>query len=1803
MGPSAKPPFDLSQFPPIEAEGGDDEATVMREVPDDLAAIEAASASASDRETPVGGGSIFSNNAGAIRGQLPTEEEGDALLDQLLADPGLTPTPGKPAATRSVPPPFPMLSEPTLPEAGLFPPIGGDDESIDEPTRMLSALSIDEQERVELDIAGHKIASDPPPAADPPGGEPAGDEIAFTDVEAPAPEEALEAQLDAADAAAEAALAQEDEPAEAPPPKASVRPVASFPSIAPPTGDFSDEQDAAAHLLRTQQRDAWVARAEWLRAEAGALDDKHRRPRALLAVSELFAMAGEEATAKQIAEETRELAPTMALAHQQVRALVVREADFRGVLDTLDAEARAVHVPAVRAHTTTLGAEVALLRIGDPDAAAKRIELSIRAQANDPRGHVQRFCEALAAAEPDAGAPPAIAKVHIPDVPQLAGLVAAAAQVAAHRRTGASARGASNKEAATPYETLLRARAAFAADDIDGTLAGLSKLGESAPLAGGAGWLAAVLAAARKETRGEAITALRSVTTGSHGDLARRAIAAHAIENGDGAGMAWALDDSGSGAFTAADRLVLAALAPAAADAAPDVSPWMRAVLQDAEIAPIAAAASGALSSLDDPNREVETIGEGRARAGAALGRALTAVLQHDGTLRSHAFAEALSTYADLADGSGVATALAIELDTDAGNGGRVARAISDWHVEDANGERDRALAASVLAEISGEPDRAVLDLDRAREADPVHEGAVRARAAHSDADDFARILATHADNATGPHAAVLLTEAATRLAGSGADPSEIERLLKKAISLDTKLPIPLYLAERAARSAEAIDDVAEILRTRREASTDPTEQAHDLIREAVLVAPNEPATAAALLEQALRARPKDAGLRDMFERLSAEPPPDRATWRLARAAESTGSETARLALEAAMDYERARDPERAASAARTAMVTREGSAPFGDELLAAIVAYRSALVGHGAGDLVDALLPQARASTDPTERLEIYERLAELDERGRGDATSGLLWRRTILEESPSHLPTLRRVASDLIASGRHEELEPIAFETARALQGGESVAHAMLSARLRLGVGTWESTRDPVEIAYKQEPRGPWVLRQMAAHARAKGEHTLAIEADRQLIDRTDRPSEAATISLRAAESASLAGETDTAKQLLLNAVELMPEHLFAHLTLARVAEATGDLAGAAAALEAAANASATNEEKAANLYRAATLWQDKAGAPSPSAEDAADDADKRSQTLGRARAALEAVAALDPAYGDVFQRLQAIYIAEGARQELASLLEARLAAVTDPAERVELEVLRGRALADVGDPAAAKRALAAALDANPDHVEALSAFADVCAAEEDWVGSEEAWIRLARLASDPAQQIAIYTKLGDLYDERLPNPERAELSYQEILKREPANEPAREKLVLLYKRTGDTAKALEQQTVLINNAEAPEAKCKRTTELASIYEAMGDAKKAEATLLGARKTYPKDDVALVALAGFYQRTNQTQAATVLLDRAVTDARRALGAGRFEPYLFSTLATVADIRGKSDAARTATVAVAALEGDDAMLEGIGGAAGDPALDDLLAPEVITPAFRELLLRSGPVLDTAVPFDLTAIRAVAIPTQQAEIADEVTSLAGYYGLTDVRVLVSAALGAVCVPATAHPPTIVFGQALVASPRAEVRTFLVHRALKVLQINAGAFARTAPIDLWPLLAAFLRAYSPTFQPQGVDAGKLNDFYGRVTRAMGGKPDAQLAMLAAEVIGTIGNRASTLGTAVNGWGNRTGFLAVGDANASLAGIAWSSGNTNAPPPNGKDRLTWIGRNAEARELMVFTVSDAFAAARTRAGVGD
>ena len=1747
VDPEATRPAQKATIPPpedhdlYESDYESDEATVMARIPDELLAE-----AHRQKEEPTKGGlrQMFSRDAGPARAPSPSASEGDALLDMLFEDArdqpkaAVTEEPEEiieemvteaPARTRGMPPPRPPTPA-VAARASLDTMEGGEAEI--EAEAPIAPQPIVDKEAPTMDM-------DP---ADLPG---------FMGLKPPPVVEA---------AVVEAAVVVEEEEEEAIAPSEPARMSAPIPSRRPPPAAFEREEDASALLLRAQQRDAWVNRADWLRAEAGSLSDFNGRARALLVVSELYAMAGEEATARAVADEAREIAPSLPLPHRQTRGLLAREGDWPAVLEVLEAESKSIPTPEARCHGALFGAEIARICQTDDESARKRLDNAQRIAPADPRAYVQRFCEALAAADAEDGAPAPLTKVRIPDAPELAPLAEAAALVAAHRGVASK----TPRTAGSTYESLLNVRAAIAAGDHAGTVAGLEGLTRAAPLAGGAGWLAAVVAAPLKDTRVRSVTALRGVLEGSHGSAARRALAARAIELGDADAARSAMESTSSDAFSPADRIALAALTGGQRS---DIDPWIDTLLGDLELAPIAAAASAALGDPASPDRLVFPAGGLHARTASTLGRAMAATGDGAaGMLRG-----AVLAFAEAAPDHGTARALALELDVDEGNGGKVARAVASWR-EDTDGERERALAGALIAEVSGEIERAKAEYDHARTLDLTGEAAARASAAHADGDTAAARIAEHAQALEGgSRAAILLGEAAVRLAEAG-DEAESEGLLRRAAELDPTLPFALSLGERASRAGADRNGVVEWVRTRREASTDPLEQAYDLVREALILAEGEAAAAIPLLEQALRARPKDVALRELYERLSPEPLADRAAWREERAAEASPAEAARLALEAAFELERAGDLEGAARCARLAIAA-------GDTQLAPIVVYRAALAGHGAGDLIEALMPRAREATDPVERLETYERLAELDERGRGDAASALLWRRTILEDTPGHLPTLRLVASSLIGSGRDDDLEPVTFELAKALDGASAIAHAMLSARLRVRTGTWDDTREPVEIAYRHEPRGIWALRQTAAHARAQGQHMLALEADRQLIERTQRPSEAATLSLRAAQSAVKANLMDDALAFLGHAIELAPTHLAVHIEMASVLEQTGNLAGAAAALEAAAGAAVSDAERAHNLYKAAILWQDKA------------------DNSARARAAFESVVELDPSYGDVFPRLQAIYVAEGARAELAALLKKRLDAVTDPAERVEMEVLRGRALADVGDAAAAKRALAAALEANPDHVEALSAFGDVAAAEEDWSGAEQAWIRLARLIPDPARQAAIYLRLGEIYDEHLPNPERAELAYQEILKRDPADVGARERLVALFQRQGDAPRAIEQQTLLINAAEAPEAKCVRTTELAKIYEVTGDSKKAEATLLQARKTWPKDEAALGALARFYQRNGQGPAANMLLERAVADARRALGTGRFEPYLFGTIATVADLRSRPDAARVAQAAVAALDGSSAALEGADVAAADPKLDDLLAPEVMTPAFRDLLKLTGPLLDNAVPFDLGAVRGAPLPLNLSNLGDAIRETATGYGVHNLQVFVSSAVGSVCVPVSAHPPVLLLGQALVASDREDVRGFLVHRALKILQSNTAAISRTAPIDLWPLLAAYLKAHSPSWEPQGVDAGKLTDFYGKISRSRGQRAiDPQVALLASEVIGSIGNRASTLNTVINGWGNRAGLLAVGDLNVAITGIAWAGGHANAPPATGKDRMTWIGRNAEARELVVFSVSDAYADAR-------
>jgi hypothetical protein len=175
---------------------------------------------------------------------------------------------------------------------------------------------------------------------------------------------------------------------------------------------------------------------------------------------------------------------------------------------------------------------------------------------------------------------------------------------------------------------------------------------------------------------------------------------------------------------------------------------------------------------------------------------------------------------------------------------------------------------------------------------------------------------------------------------------------------------------------------------------------------------------------------------------------------------------------------------------------------------------------------------------------------------------------------------------------------------------------------------------------------------------------------------------------------------------------------------------------------------------------------------------------------------------------------------------------------------------------------------------------------------------------------------------------------------------------------------------------------------------------------------------------------------------------------------------------------------------------------------------------------------------------------------------------------------------------------LLLGQAWVDLGEGAAQDFLIVRNLKLVQAHACTFSRLAPVDLWPVLAAFLSLFAPDWQPQGLDARRFQEARAKLQPVVPAHFDDDLPALALEVIGGIGSRASQLGTALHQWANRTALLAVGSPSVALLALASQQSQPALPPTGGPDRARWIARHAEARDVLVFSVSEAYLEARKR-----
>lgn len=1553
-------------------------------------------------------------------------------------------------------------------------------------------------------------------------------------------------------------------PVEVPEPAVAPRPQAKEPSSArpPPAPAFDPEADTRTHNKPAagvsaqpahdapaqpgdadELRRAMLSKAAWLDAEARTIDDKAAQARALLVVSELLALGGDAEQAATVAAQARDLAPNAAMAQRQARAWLTSKSDLAHVLET---GLRSAPTPAAKLHDALFAYE--LLREENSEAAAKDLDAASHMTHGDARVVAERAAQALSKGET------ASPSLRVPDVEGLAplaeGLAVALQLRGVERKDGPS----------SPNDAARRARAALESSDLGHVVAALADLRAVPELERGATWLASAFAAIEPATRQQGLEWLRAL--GKDDEVARRALAARAVELGDSSAVDEAVADAQ--ALSPSERVTLAALAGRAyARLAHDLD-----ALEAAGNTALLSAASAVLGvadrTSDDAAVRLRSVRVHAARGAGEPGSRDAVRLAR--LLASRVGGDELTSAIDAAAAVAPAECRALTLSTAVAEGRsvEVCAALAGWS-ESQDGRLARALAAGLIAERAGLTERALASYASALDADPTCEAAVRAVAALDTSASLAELLGGVADQTEGVRSALLSLELYAKAPTADA----LARIQSRGVGL----PFGSYLAERVARRSGDEQELLRILRERRAVDADPLELAMDGVREALLVAGTDPALAAARLEEAHRARPADVALRELYERLAVDPPADRAEWRERRAEGLAEPAKAVVLTEAAHEFERRGDADGALRAAKAATAAGGGA-------LARAVLERAEIGAGQTERLAEELLAAARGAETVVARREAYERLADVDAIGRKDAGSALLWNRSILEESPHHLPSLRHVEHALIGARRDDELEPIAAAIAAALAGTgdpECSAHAIIAARLRARVlGDWPGTREMCDLAAAEPEPTPWALRMSNAHARSRQDHASILASTEALIARATQPGEIAALCVRAAEAATALGKDEQAILLLERAAGADAGDGVAWEQLAHAYEKAGSAAKAAEAFESLARSSAVAEHQVAAWYDAAKTWL-----------DAAKDEE-------RGVAALEAVAALDLDHADVFSRLRDLYRSRTSMSELASLLERRIAMVTDPDERVSLEVERGKALTDSGEFEAARAAFDAALAVRPDNADALMAVAELAGKAGDWEGAEQSLVQLARLVQDVEQQKLIYTRLGDIYATHLMNLSRAELALREVLKRAEGDVPTLERLVALYKRQNDPARAIETQQELIASASDPPAKRQRQVELAAIYEEIShDVRKAEQTLEAVRREFPSDVAVLRALAEFYLRHKQHPAMNILLDRAVTDAKRAFQAGRFSPALFETLATAYELRNKKEAARVVHATLAAFLGEPAPLHGAEARACDPRLDDLLAPEVLGPAVRGLFSRVGPALDVAVPFD--ARRANASPMDPGNaIARTVAALGQAAGVRELRVLV-APIGRACIPVGGREPAVVVGDALLGTGEL-APAFLLLRAVKLLQAGVSAFARVSAIESVPLVAALLRALVPQWTCEGPSAAAMAEMTRRLRPGMPAEVDPTVGMMAVEAVGAIGTQLGAVGPAFLAWANRAALLGVGDPAAALQAIAWTQGQAELPP--GAERSAWIAKTPAAKDLVGYSVSEPYAELRAR-----
>jgi tetratricopeptide (TPR) repeat protein len=352
----------------------------------------------------------------------------------------------------------------------------------------------------------------------------------------------------------------------------------------------------------------------------------------------------------------------------------------------------------------------------------------------------------------------------------------------------------------------------------------------------------------------------------------------------------------------------------------------------------------------------------------------------------------------------------------------------------------------------------------------------------------------------------------------------------------------------------------------------------------------------------------------------------------------------------------------------------------------------------HGA--LIERL--EAEATAQPVAaRVEILTRIARLYEERLNDEPNAARYYERALELEPGHLGAFRGLERLHARAGRSQELlnnllrqEKLAATPRQQVELLERIATLYTDEFLDP-----RSAAEAHERLLTLDPGHERSLEALAQYYRANARWEQAAELIGRHAAQTSNGERKLALLLQQAEILlDRLAAPERAQRAYEAALAVDPENPRALAGLARLGEASGDAAGALAAVEGLARAATTNEAKAQHWLRAARLL---------------DARGEHDTAIDRYRRALDA----EPNAPALLCALREAYLARGDASAALELLEREVREADGDLAKATLEarralLLRERLHDDAGAEASAKRALA--LD--PNELDALRVLADI-------------------------------------------------------------------------------------------------------------------------------------------------------------------------------------------------------------------------------------------------------------------------------------------------------------------------------------------------------------------------------------------------------------------------------------------------------------------------------------------------------